>query len=243
MEERVSIETGNVPILLVCPHGYDDNNTAIITESCANSLGAYALINHGWRRSSDVDELAGYANCNSVNHCMNTNNTVVYDEYGSQFIKLRHKILKKHGFGGGNGFYILHIHGVGNHIKKKAGDNVHMIMGFGNSKKKPQLTCEEWVKDAFAKCVEDQGLGNVVVYQGKPGGNYTARKNDNMNQYYRHYTFEPNIQSIQLEITYDLRDDEQIADHTGKFLAGCLHQLLSYDNLNPSLHWPTLKEI
>lgn len=238
MEERVSIINGTVPLLLVCPHGDDDTNTNIVTESCAEALKCYALINHGWKRAADVDEIAGFADCNSVNHAMNTNNSVVYDEYGRHFIKFRQKIMKKW-----NGFYIFHIHGIGNHIKKKASDNVHMVMGFGKSKKKPQLTCDLWVKNAFAKSVENQGMNNIILYQGKAGGNYTARKNDNMNQYYRHYTHEPSIQSIQLEITYDLRDDEQIADHTGKFLAGCLHQLLSHNGVDPQLNWPEIKEV
>ena len=64
-----------------------------------------------------------------------------------------------------------------------------------------------------------------------------------MNQYYRQYTNEPSIQSIQLEITYDLRDDPTIADHTGKFLASCLHQLLSYKGIDPQLQYPEIKEI
>tara|TARA_Y100000034_G_scaffold6762_1_gene7438 strand:+ start:4107 stop:4823 length:717 start_codon:yes stop_codon:yes gene_type:complete len=238
MEERVSIINGSVPLLLVCPHGDDDTNTNVVTEKCAEAIDAYALINHGWKRSDDVDEINSFADCNSVAHIMDTNNFVVNDEYGKEFIKFRQKIMKKW-----SGFYIFHIHGIGNHIKKKANDNVHLIMGFGKSKKNPSLTCELWVKDAFAKCVEDQGMGNLVIYQGMAGGSYTARKNDNVNQYYRQYTHEPTIQSVQLEVTYDLRDDKQIAEHTGKFLAGCFHQLLSYKDVNPQLNWPTLKEI
>ena len=238
MEERVSIINGTVPILLVCPHGDDDTNTIIVTEKCAEALDCYALINNGWKRAADVDEIAGLADCNSLSHVMDTNNSVVNDEYGKEFIKFRQKIMKKF-----NSFYIFHIHGVGNHIKKKANDNVHMIMGFGKSKKKPQLTCDLWVKNVLAKCIADQGVNNIVVYQGIEGGNYTARKNDNMNQYYRHYTHEPDIQSIQLEITYDLRENETIADHTGKFLAGCFHQLLSYNNTDPQLQYPEIKEV
>lgn len=238
MEERVSIINGAVPFLLVCPHGSDDTNTAIITEKCAKALNCYALINHGWKRASNVDEINGRADCNSVSHVMDTGNTVVYDEYGRQFVKFRQKIMKKW-----NGFTIFHIHGIGNHIKKKAKDNVHMVMGFGKSKKKPSLTCDLWVKDAFAKAVSDQGMNNVIIYQGKAGGNYTARKNDNMNQYYRHYTHEPTIQSIQLEITYDLREDTKIAGHTGKFLAACFQQLLNYNGIDPQLNWPVLREV
>jgi hypothetical protein len=238
MDERVSIINGKVPLLLVCPHGDDDTHTDIITEKCAEALDCYALINHGWKRSKVVDEIAGKADCNSISQIMDTNNFVVNDEYGREFIRFRQKMMKKF-----NAFTIFHIHGIGNHIKKKANDNVHMVMGFGKSKKKPSLTCDLWVKNAFAKSVVDQGMNNIIVYQGIAGGNYTARKNDNMNQYYRQYTNEPSIQSIQLEITYDLRDDPTIADHTGKFLASCLHQLLSYKGIDPQLQYPEIKEI
>jgi hypothetical protein len=238
MDERVSILNGTVPILLVCPHGDDDTNTDIVTEKCAEALDCYALINHGWKRADVVDEIAGFADCNSISQVMDTNNFVVNDEYGREFIRFRQKMMKKF-----NTFYIFHIHGIGNHIKKKANDNVHMVMGFGKSKKKPSLTCDLWVKNMFAKAVDDQGLGQVTLYQGIAGGNYTARRNDNMNQYYRQYTHEPDIQSIQLEITYDLREDSIIAEHTGTFLAKCFKQLISYNNNDPQLQVPNIKEI
>ena len=252
MEERVTIRNGNVPVLLVCPHGHDDTNTDIITETCAEYLDCYSLINHGWKRAKHVDELNGMANCNSIAHVMDEDNFVINDEYGKEFLRFRKRIKKNC-----KQFYIVHVHGVGNHIKKKAKDNIHVIFGHGNSKKNPSLTCDDWVPFNFGRLFAGisgnphgnaQGQGGWIMYQGKPGGLYTARKNDNMNQYYRKKKVNSTIQSFQLEFTYDMRHNQAAAEFTGNALAQCLNQLVAWDFKDPTgnsigSRAPEMKEI
>lgn len=230
MEERVSTITGNIPVLLVCPHGHDDKNTAFITEKCTEKLGNYALINHGWKRSHTVDEINSFADCNSIKHVMNEKNFVVNDEYGKEFVRISKKIEKKWG-----SFLIFHIHGIGNHIKQKVTDDIHYVVGFGKSKKKPSFSCALDYKNLFIHFVNKQSQGSAIVYQGKAGGNYSGRHKDNMNQYYRQYEYEEDIHSMQLEIIYDIRSDKILAERTGNFLCDCIDKMINYEGDIPSV--------
>ncbi len=215
--ERVTIISGNEPILLTCPHGFDDTHTNILVESAATELNCSALINHGWRRSQKVDEVASEANCNNMLHIMDKNYMAVNDEYGAPFVRLVNKIERR--LLPGNGMLILHVHGVGNWIKKNATDNIHAIIGYGAGKK-PSYSCQPWMATAFANLLTGRGIN---TYLGVKDGKYSARMKSNVNQCYAGYD---HIQSMQIELTNDLRDDEVKAKQTGRILAASIKDFI-----------------
>lgn len=217
MSERVTIIRNSSPVVLTCPHGFDDTNTSILTKKCAKELGASAVINNGWRRSKKVDEINSFADCNKVNHVMKAKNFVVNDEYGREFMKLCGKALQKYQY-----CYVFHIHGVGNHVKQLTSKkDVHFILGYGGS---PE-SCNPWIVDVLSFNISTHGMGQIKVCHGDPDGNYSGKSKNNMNQWFRQHRFSPQVQSLQIEITYDLRETENIANKAGIFLAKCLKSI------------------
>ena len=223
MKERVSIILGKKNVMLVAPHGADDTNTDIIAEQAAKELNCYAVINRGFERSELVDVNNDKANCNRIDHCKQD---VVYEEFLKPIIKLKNKIVHKwHKISELNIFY---IHGCGDIVHKRAGEEVAMVVGYGLGIKKDSLTCQLWRKNLFCDCFE-----NVVkksVFEGKGGGKYAGRDTNNLNQYFRKHSNDAMVQSMQLEIPYKFRKNKEEASNMGTVLAFVISNYLKYNH-------------
>lgn len=205
MGERVSVIKGQLPIILVCPHGCDDDNTAELTEKCAQMLNAYAVINRGFERADNVDVLNDKADCNRVDHCIDD---VVYEEYLHYILKYRKEIQSR----GKDRVYVYHIHGFGNQVKSSDGKGVDVILGYGlGGNVKDSLTCRSSRVNHFANLYRQNEnspsmTGRVAV--GKGGGKYAARASNNMNQYFRAHDNDLYVESMQVEIAQRIRAKE-----------------------------------
>src|SRR6266478_2553999 len=89
--ERVSINEGKTPVILIAPH-IEDTNTGTIVESASNVLGGYSVINNGWKRADKYDYWTEKANCNNLHHC---HEDVVKEEFLDPIIRFKNRILKK----------------------------------------------------------------------------------------------------------------------------------------------------
>lgn len=231
--ERVSCIQGKKPIILICPHGCDDTNTADIARETAAILNCYAVINQGFERADIVDVDKDKADCNRVDH---VKEAVVYEEFLKPIYKFQTKIANKSNkmtsfSWDGDPVHIFHIHGCGNHVHKEAGENVEVIIGYGLGSKKDNLSCDEWRKNLLVDLYRTKTQGNPFcgeIYEGKGGGRYAGRDSNNMNQYFRkHYNFE-NVHSMQLEFPFSKRDIPYSVMNTSKLLASVLTDYVAF---------------
>lgn len=231
MRERVTTILGKRPVILVCPHGCDDTNTDIVTETAAEELECYAIINRGFDRSDIVDVDKDLANCNRIDH---VKQDVVYDEFLKPIKRFVHKISYKNQPSWQKGYiyggwydpevcHIFHIHGCGNAVHHEAQCQIELILGYGLGTKKHSLTCEEWRKNLLISTFRRHATAGEV-YTGKGGGKYAGRDSNNMNQYYRKHENMQNVQSVQIEIPYSSRNDTASAQSTGRFLANAIYE-------------------
>jgi hypothetical protein len=204
--ERVSIIKGSedTPILLVAPHGAagDDDNTAELTETIAQHLGCWAVINRGFERATKYDYFADKADCNNVEHCQED---VVRQEFLEPINRAVNSILED--------CYdanIFMIHGMSNHYRKLVkDDSLDMILGFGAAITPPGTpllphSCSELHRNAFIYLLDRNGIN---VYKGKAGGKFAAAARKNLNQYYRKWDYNEDVHSMQIEIVKALRAD------------------------------------
>jgi hypothetical protein len=216
--ERTSIIEGNIPILLVAPHGHpkDDERTALITEFIANKLNCYAVINRGWRRGEEVDFRKDKADCNNIHHCRED---VVREEMLDPILKYKNRIMKRH-----LEMYIFHIHGMGDKHRELCGDyTLDIVVGYGAGNPN-RFTCDEWRKDLFIKYLEDQ---KITTYEGGKGSPMSGWSHQNMNQLFRNDYFDERVHSMQIEIINELRRDNDIAMITADYLADCMLNLMT----------------
>ena len=219
--ERVSIIEGVHPVILVAPHGAaaDDYNTDIITETCAQALNCYAVINRGWERAEEVDYFKDKANCNDVKHCLED---VVKDEFLDPIIRFKNRIRKKHSYA-----YMFTIHGVGNDIRSKANDaDINMVVGYGAGTPASH-TCKMWMKDFFIYLMRQV---DIKAYGGKAGGQYAGWAKNNLNQLFCKWPkyADDSLHSMQLEFIRTIRDTKADAEFTGNILAVVLEDLLKH---------------
>lgn len=215
--ERVSIISGKLPILIVAPHGFDGNDerTALIAEYIANTIGAYAVINRGWERDDTVDFMKDKADCNNVNHC---HEDVVREEILEPIIRYKNRILMSFPFA-----YLYFIHGMSNKHRKISGDpNMDIVIGYGAGSPS-SLTCDTWRKDLFIHLLIESGLH---TYEGAKGGPMSGWARSNMNQLFRKWYSEPQVQAMQIEIIHDLREENDIAMITAEYLGAAMKDML-----------------
>lgn len=228
MRERVNVIHGKHPILLVAPHGPDDTNTALIAEMTAANVQAYAVVNHGFDRGEEVDVNNDIADCNRIDHCMSE---VVYDEFLKPILKIKDKITKK-----SNGLlddpkhlFILYIHGAGDIVHKEANEPVDVIVGYGLGKEKDSITCKAWRKNLFVDLWRNYS-NDGEVYEGSGAGRYAGRSSNNMNQYFRKHELNRQVQSLQLEFPFSMRNTESRATITAMMLGLVLKDILKYES-------------
>lgn len=225
--ERVSVISGKLPILIIAPHGFDGNDkkTATITEYIANTIGAYAVINRGWERDETVDFMNDKADCNNVVHC---HEDVVREEILEPIIRYKDRILQSYPFA-----YIFYIHGMSDKHKKLCGDeNLDIVIGYGAGSPS-SFSCDPWRKDLFVHLLNESGLH---TYEGSKGGPMSGWAKPNMNQLFRKWYAEPQVQSMQIEITHSLREETDIALIVAEYLGMAMKSLL------PAKSFSTVKQ-
>lgn len=236
MKERVSLRIGKEPIILVAPHGCDDNNTDIVVERAAEVLNCYAVINRGFDRSDDVDVNNDKANCNRCDH---VKEDVVYEEFLKPIIRFKDQILKKIG-GIRNGWgwnlpetdspkcLIFYIHGAGDKVHSTANEQVTAIVGYGLGTKKDSITCELWRKNLLVDLYR-QYSNDGDIFEAKGGSRYAGRSTNNLNQYFRKHDLNPWVDCMQLEFPYSHRKTDSRAQLCGTMLSVVLEDFLHYD--------------
>jgi hypothetical protein len=217
--ERVSIIEGKAPVIFVAPHGCDDTNTDHIAEHAANALKAYAVINRGWKRADKYDYDQEHADCNNLHHLQED---VVCDEFLAPIKRFASRIRKKFPWA-----YMITIHGMGNDAKKKAGDpDLAMVVGYGAGNP-PSLTCKPWMKDLF--CYQAVQFG-WNVYEGKPGGPFSAWTLQNLCQLFRKWQPDPHIHAMQIEIVRDWRADRAKSEFIADCMSEYIGEIINYGN-------------
>ena len=225
MRERVSQRIGKVPVILVCPHGANDKNTAILTEEAAETLDCYAIINRGFERSSIVDVDVDLADCNRISHLQED---VVYDEFLKPLLDFRKGCFKKGGPTQRKGALVLCIHGAGNIVHKIANEPVGIIVGYGLGRKKDSMTCAQWRKNLFVDLYRNY-CNDGDVFEGKGGGNYAGRGSDNLTQYFRKHDRDSRVDALQLEFPWSRRKTRDTAKLTAGLLSTVVNDLLLHD--------------
>jgi hypothetical protein len=218
MSERVSIIEGKQPILLVAPHGFngDDENTALLAEEIAYLTNAYVVVNKGWERDEKVDYLKDKADCNNILHC---HEDVVREEFLDPILRFRNRILRKHPI-----VHMYMLHGMSNRHRKICHDpTLDMVIGFGAGTPN-SYTCDLWRKNCFIHLLENDA--GFTVYEGKPGGQMSGWSKNNMNQLFRKWYDDPQVQSMQIEIIHELRADREMTQLTAEYLASAMLDLI-----------------
>jgi hypothetical protein len=222
--ERIICEYANSPIIFVAPHGYkgDDYNTDIIASKAAKQIGANCLINTGWQRHYLVDESNDRADCNNVNH---VNHEVIIDEFLMPYKRMC--LRAKRNF---KGCLAVFIHGVSDSVRKTTGiRDLDMILGYGLGKPS-STTCPEVIKNKFLHLMQNDDINCCV---GKSGGRYSGYSKNNMNQYWRKIEKDLFMNSIQLEIVRELRDDVIISELTAVALADAAEKAFYCTSFSP----------
>lgn len=214
--ERTSVIQGTTPVLLVAPHGADDDNTAELTEVVARQFGAFAVINRGWRRSRAVDQFRDLANCNDVRHLRED---VVREEFLLPVMRSVARIKRKYE----GRALVLVVHGCRDQIRASADDEMlDIIVGYGAGHP-PSHSCRPRTKDAFIRCLQNEGFG---VYEGMQGGRYAGRSRNNINQLFVKWHPDKMVESMQLEVVRELRSDREMIGLTADGIVGAIDALL-----------------
>lgn len=223
MQERVSIISGKKPVLIVAPHGYDqdDENTSVVAEYIANLLNCYAVINRGWERADAVDCFNDKADCNNVAHC---HEDVVREEFLDPILRYKTRIVTH-----GSVLHLFFIHGMANKHRRIVGDpDMDMVIGYGAGSPN-SYSCELWRKDLFLHLLTEAGMH---PYEGKKGGAMSGWARNNMNQLFRKWYIDPRVQAMQVEIVHELRSDPDIAKLTAHYLAEAIKDMLDVKSFN-----------
>lgn len=213
--ERVSIVHGKNPVILVAPHGYDDSFTATMAEAAAKECKGNAVLNWGWERAPKVDVLDDKANCNSLKHAQHD---VVKDEFYDPIIKKANALQQKH-----PKVYVFHVHGCGNDIRKKTGENLSVVIGWGDGKPaRPTATAR--MRDLFTFVVENDKLWTPA--QAGKGSMFAGWNKDNLLQMWRQWKQSGNVDALQLEFITSLRKNKSEAQTSGTYLGSLISKFI-----------------
>lgn len=223
MNTRIETIYGKNPVLFLAPHGISDINTALLTETVANYIDGFAVINQGFNRGDEVDVTNDIADCNRVDHCKSD---VVYEEYLKPILKIRNRITKK------DNLLVIHVHGVSDNIHKEANEQVDVVVGYGLGKSKDSLTCKTWKKNLFIDTWRNHSVVGEI-YEGAGNGRYAGRSTNNMNQYFRKHDLDNRVDSLQLEFPYSMRKNNAKVTLTAEMLGKVIMEVImasSYSN-------------
>lgn len=228
--QRVEVKEGKAPVILFAPHGYDgdDLKTAMMVQTMASLLDCYAVINHGWERGPSVDCFTDKADCNNVEHC---HEDVVKEEILDPILRFSKRILRNHDIA-----YFFPIHGMSNKHRKLSGiPKLDIVVGYGAGSPH-SYTCDLWRKDCMMHLLTEVGL---VPAEGKKGGPMSGWARNNMNQLFRKWYHQQNVQGMQLEIIYDLRSDLEINLLASEYIALSIRSLLKANDFISHKEYPS----
>lgn len=238
MTQRVGYTKSLVlnPAIIIAPHGNDDTNTDLLTETIQNELQITSIINYGWERANYYDYYKDKANCNSIAH-------IQEDVIKQEFLD---PIIASYNYNLNCGLLpaLFIIHGVHDSIRKEPNaNNLDLIIGTGYGRKK---SCDDWSKHFFCKILSSH---KFKVFLGKENGKYAGNSNDNLNQILNYYGNEYLINqrcSFQIEIVKSLRSTKQKTIESAKRLADSINDFMAIKNdvLNQfsimSIEYPTI---
>lgn len=217
--ERVSISKGDLPVLLVAPHGPDDLNTDYLVELIASEMSLFSVINRGWKKSYYVDQINDVADCNNISHL---HEDVVKEEFFEPILRSVAKIQKTLD----ERAIVINIHGCGNSVRDYVDDpELDIIVGYGEGLRNNSHTCNLKLKNAFVSFLEDESFG---VYQGQK--RYAGRARNNLNQLFKKWYPNQYVNSFQLEIVHELRADKKMLNLTSDAIIGAIDNLIMFDD-------------
>lgn len=224
--ERVSIREGKIPAIIVAPHGFDgdDENTGLIAEIIAKTINCYAVINRTWEREEFVDFMLDKADCNNVTHC---HADVVKEEFLDPIIRFKNRILRTN-----SNVNIFYIHGMNNrHRIYSENPNLDLILGYGAGTP-DSFSCKLETKNLMLHLLNE--LVNINSYEGASGGFMSGWSRNNMNQLFKKHYPDHRVESMQLEIIYELRKNKDSAIKVAESLSKCISNMLmwKYEELN-----------
>jgi hypothetical protein len=130
--------------------------------------------------------------------------------------------------------FLYIFHGIDESIRDIANDkNLDMIIGYGAGKP-PSYSCDPKIKDAFIYYLDNNDL---CAYEGRSGGYYSGVAKNNLNQYFRRWNPNKNVQSMQVEIVNELVDPG-IVEVTAQTIASCMDDILLFDDATDILISP-----
>lgn len=220
-KERVSVIKGKKEsnVMVVAPHGKDDQYTIEMAEAIADLLDCHAVINRGFKRSKVTDTINSRANCNDTDHCINE--PVVYEEFAKPILKYAGTCISDDL----PCCYIFYLHGI-NH---KTGYDV--VFGYGNGIKSNRWTMNPWRVQFLYDALEIEGYQCAM---GKAGGNYSARSRKNMTQLFRIDNWvSPYVESLQIEFSGSLRKSAGDAVSTAVAISSLLQNAADAENYSP----------
>ncbi len=217
--ERVSVSKGELPVVLVAPHGPDDLNTDYLVELVASEMNLFSVINRGWKKGYSVDHLNDRADCNNISHIQED---VVREEFLEPILRNVARIQRTLD----ERVFIINVHGGGDSVRKYVDDpELDVIVGYGHGPNTYSHTCNQKLKSAFVSFLEDEGFG---VYEGKK--RYAGRAKNNLNQLFKKWYPNQYVNSLQLEIVHELRSDKQMLNLTSDALIGAIDSLIMFDD-------------
>lgn len=218
-KSRVTVGYGPSPLLLVAPHGYkgDDYNTDLLVETVAGLLDCNYVINHGWKKSENLEIKNEKANCNNYYHMIDE----VYDEFCKPILETTSTILKFHDI-----CFVAWIHGVSDNVRniyKK--HDIEVIFGDGASTNDIDKSCTTLLKDFMINSFCDNG---IQCYSSYPGNKYNGALASNMNKLWTTHLRNSRIQSFQLEFVKELREDRTMTILTSDYIAEAFKNIENY---------------
>ena len=220
--ERISVIQGDLPVLIIAPHGANDPGTILVAEQIQKEIDAFLVVNRGWMRAKEVDYWRDLADCNKISHC---HDEVIKDEFLDPIIRETNRILENWGR---CNTYILRS--VGNFVRRIAEEpklDFSVGCGAGPSDETSSYSCDPLMKDAFIGMLNNSGL---VAYEGAGTGKYAGRDNNDLNQLFRKWYYDSDVHSMQIEIVKELLEDKDMAKLTGIELASAMFDLIDFDD-------------
>jgi N-formylglutamate amidohydrolase len=217
--ERTSIIEGSAPIIIVAPHGGDNENVAFAAETLAKDFGAFAVINRGWKTSFNVDPILDLANCNNLRHL---HEDVVREEFLNPIMRSVARIKRRHE---GRVLMIV-MKSCRDEVRTEAGDEIlDMIVGYGSGNP-PYHSCRVKTKNKFVRCLKNEGF---EVFEGAAGGRHAGKSKNNLNQLFVRWYPDENVESLQLEIVRELVLDQDMAMMTVDGLLCAMESFMDSD--------------
>lgn len=217
MAERVSVYKGsNTNILVVCCHGADDVGTIYASkiisghDYATHPAPTHLVVNNGFERSPTIDVFNDKADCNNVEHIQG--DEVVMQEFMEPILNFRKQHFKKHKINWMSPdpehfFYIFYVHGFGKQIP-----NTDIILGIGKGLQKDSLTMKQFRVRVLYDYLTAVGL---KVRIGQAGGMYAGRQKTNLNQWFRKVQTDNFVETVQLELSVDLRTNYKSLQNIG----------------------------